>query len=40
MEEKNENPIETIDLAEQSAKKSTVLFAFRNIRNNKYDAVC
>ena len=37
---KNENPIEAIDAAKQSAQKTTVLFAFRNVGGGKYDAVC
>ena len=40
MEEENENPIETIDAAKQFAKKPTVLFPFRDIGGDAYDAVC
>ena len=40
MEEKNENPIETLNPTKQYAKKSTVVFAFGDVGDYKYGMVC
>ena len=40
MEEKSENPTETLNPTKQSAKKSTVVFAFGDVGDGKHDAVC
>lgn len=36
----NENSIEMVDAAGQSAKKPAVLLAFRSIGGDKYGTVC